>query len=149
MAGRKPKEREKYIIRIQEKPIEVSKEVYQYWYASRHKIGKQGSKDRKNGLIHLEDLSPGDYEKVVNTVGCQYSSVEEIIVQKILIEQLLQAIEQLQEENQMLIQALYYERVSERTFAKRIGVSHVAVQKRKNKLLQELKKMLVGEEIKP
>ena len=56
------------------------------------------------------------------------------------LELLKQALYQLNEADRALIEAVYFENISMREYARRIGVSHSTITKRRNRILSTLKK---------
>lgn len=55
MRGKKPKEREKYLIRLGDGTlVEVNREVYLEWYQSERRERYQRERDRKYGLCSIE-----------------------------------------------------------------------------------------------
>ena len=56
------------------------------------------------------------------------------------LELLKQAVHQLDEADRDLIKAVYFENISMREYARRIGVSHSTIAKRRNRILRTLKK---------
>lgn len=69
---------------------------------------------------------------------------EDVVIDKILCESLRNALNKLSVEEYKLIYELYYQDMTERQVATAIGISQVAVHKRKNKILNKLKQ-LIGE----
>ena len=49
MRGKKPKERQRYVLRVNEVLVEVTRDVYLAWYQSRRKERYQLEKMQKNG----------------------------------------------------------------------------------------------------
>lgn len=70
------------------------------------------------------------------------SEVSEDVEQKLITEELHKVIGELSEDDRNLIHALYFEGCSERVYAKRIGLSQVAVHKRKKQVLEKLRNMM-------
>ena len=68
--------------------------------------------------------------------------VEEIVEEKLLKERLYFALKHLSEEELRMINALYFVNMTESEFAKLEGISQVAVNKRKKKVLEKLKKII-------
>lgn len=68
-------------------------------------------------------------------------SVEDQILQKMEFEQLHKAILTLSEEERWLIQQLYFEERTEREVAAELGLSQKAVNKRRKKILEKLRKL--------
>lgn len=69
-------------------------------------------------------------------------NVEDVVIQQIMIDKLHTAISQLTEKEQALIQALFFEEMTEREYADQLGVYRNAVHKRKMRILEKLKKLL-------
>lgn len=84
----------------------------------------------------------------VEAVSHQFAqSAEEILVAREneqdiqrKLELLKQALYQLNEADRALIEAVYFENISMREYARRIGVSHSTITKRRNRILSTLKK---------
>lgn len=68
-------------------------------------------------------------------------SVEEQILKKIEYEQLHKFISELSKEEQWLIHELYFEERTEREVAAELGLSQKAVNKRRQKILEKLRKL--------
>lgn len=57
MRGKKPKERKKYVIRLDDGTlVEVNREIYLEWYRSERRERYQKERDRKYGVCSLEGL---------------------------------------------------------------------------------------------
>lgn len=55
--GKKPKEREKYILRVQNgELLEVTREVYLEWYQSKRREKYQRERDQKYGVCSLNAM---------------------------------------------------------------------------------------------
>ncbi len=55
MRGKKPKEREKYLIRLGDGTlVEVNREIYLEWYRSERRERYQRERDRKYGLCSMD-----------------------------------------------------------------------------------------------
>lgn len=67
---------------------------------------------------------------------------EEEAEHNIMIEMLLSLFQELSMEEQALIKAIYFDGLSEREYAARLGVYPNAVHKRKCKILEKLKKLM-------
>lgn len=68
--------------------------------------------------------------------------VEDVVLRKIMVDKLHTALSQLTEKEQDLIQALFFEEMTEREYAEQLGVYRNAVHKRKMRILEKLKKLL-------
>ncbi len=68
--------------------------------------------------------------------------IEESLVEKIEKEELHKAIKKLTKDEQEFIKALFFDGYSERDYAKKMGVYHNAIHKKKLRILKKLKKFL-------
>jgi RNA polymerase sigma factor (sigma-70 family) len=76
-------------------------------------------------------------------IPSQEESVEEQVIRKVFSEKLHRAIGRLEPEEQRLIQAIFFENVSMRAYAEKLGVTHRTIQKRQKRILQKLKDLIL------
>ena len=121
--------------------MEVSEEDYiqmnreksrmQYQFKMAAKLGEFSydsiSTDEFDGALILEDHSP---------------DVCEIVENQLMVEQLREVMKRLSKEETELIQALYFRDYSEKTYGEKLGISQVAVHKRKKNVLEKLRKLM-------
>ena len=72
----------------------------------------------------------------------RHESVEDMVLRRISIERLYKALDRLTEKERKLIEALFFEEMTEREVAHSLGISQPAVHKQKNKILKKLKLFL-------
>lgn len=72
----------------------------------------------------------------------EQADVETIVLSRMMMQQLHEAIRSLQEEERYLIIQLFYAERSERELAAELGLSQKAINKRRHKILEKLKKFL-------
>lgn len=72
----------------------------------------------------------------------QQESVEDVVFRKFSIERLYAALELLTEKERDLINALFFDELTEREVARVLSISQPAVHKQKNKILKKLKVFL-------
>lgn len=72
----------------------------------------------------------------------QQESVEDVVFRRFSIERLYAAFELLTEKERSLINALFFDELTEREAARVLGISQPAVHKQKNKILKKLKVFL-------
>lgn len=89
-----------------------------------------------------ESMTEGDFEGNLILVD-ERSEVGEIVEKKLMVEKLHKVLSELSAEDRDLIRAMYFEECSERAYAKQIGISQVAVHKRKKQVLEKLKDKLL------
>ena len=128
---------DRYYISIQGVEIPVSKAVYQEYTRAQWREEKQEQKRKREHS--LEWLSEHGAEAAA-TSGQQL--IDDIVADKLLLELLFNALETLTAEERRLIDRIYFDEETEATVSKELGVSQVAVHKRKHKILKKLKKLL-------
>lgn len=96
----------------------------------------------KTEEFSYESLTSGEFEGNLMLTD-ERPDVYEIVKQKLVSEELYKALDELSVEDRDLIQALYFEGSSERAYAKQVGLSQVAVHKRKKHVLEKLRKELM------
>ena len=69
-------------------------------------------------------------------------SVEDAVLRKLAEDELHRALEKLTDEEYALVYALFFEGKTERSYAKELGVSQVAVHKKKQRILKKLKEII-------
>lgn len=68
-------------------------------------------------------------------------SVEDIVIRMIMLEKLKKVLTKLSDEEMEIIQALFYQEISEAELAKQLGTARTTLQSRKYKILEKLKKL--------
>jgi DNA-directed RNA polymerase specialized sigma24 family protein len=66
----------------------------------------------------------------------------DLVADKLLLEQLMEALDDLEPDERSLIDALFFNDRTERDYAAEIGISHQAVGKRKNKVIGKLRSIM-------
>ena len=86
MPGKKPKERQRYMLRINDTLVEVTREVYLAWYQAGRKERYQVEKMQRHGVCSMEELQEKGYD-------CSFSilSPEEIVIRMSEIQELEEA----------------------------------------------------------
>lgn len=86
----------------------------------------------------LDRLMDDNAEQFVD----RHESVEDMVLRRISFERLYKALGTLTERERKLIEALFFEEMTERKVALFLGISQPAVHKQKNKILKKLKLFL-------
>lgn len=128
----------------QEKIIHVCKEVYDEFRRGEWRIQKNDSKHKINetefsALLGGED---GAYENFHEFIDYD-SDPSELLLKTMMIEKLHSALELLNKADRELIDALFFQEMTERTYAEKKGVYRNAIHKRKQRILENLKNLLV------
>ncbi|GHU90511.1 RNA polymerase subunit sigma-24 [Clostridia bacterium] len=120
----------KYLLRVDGKLISVSYEVYQAYYrASRHERFLR-EQDEAHGVMLLDN-----YDIAATT------NIEDEVIRLMLREKVRRAVARLSPPERELIYALFYNGMTEREYAKYLGISQQGVGRRKKKVLENLKKL--------
>ena len=135
-------EEKKYLLRVQGRLVEVTKEVYCAYYRTERHARTLDEKDVRNGKVSYSDLDTEDIlgEEMVPDLDAE--SVEDTAIGNGLLQELHQCLSQLPLEEQKLIHALYFQELTEREYARQIKLSQKAVNKRRHKILRKLRAMM-------
>jgi len=90
-------------------------------------------KQRTGSVLSLDKFTDDGYE-IADSVD-----LAELVADKLLLEQLVTALDELEPDERSLIDALFYKERTERDYAAEIGISHQAVGKRKLKVIEKLR----------
>ena len=136
-------EKENYYIRINHQQlVEVTEEVYRAYYQEERRGRTVEEKDQRYGLTSYDELDTVELtgQEMIPDRGSV--SVEEAAFASIMYGRLHRCLALLDEPDRRLIQAIYFEGLSERKFAAGAGLHYMTVHNRKVRLLRQLKKMI-------
>ena len=134
--------------------IEVSEEIYQVYMQGDRKMRYFETDLKTERTILAEDgtvqrVIPSredSLDRLMDDNARQFSdageSVEDAVLRKIAEDELHRALEKLTDEEYALVYALFFEGKTERDYAKELGVSQVAVHKKKQRILKKLKEII-------
>lgn len=122
MRGKKPKERQRYVLRVNETLVEVTRDVYLAWYQSRRKERYQLEKMQKNGVCGIEKVGETSYNSYLHIL-----SPEEIVIRVSEIQELQEALKYLSEEEMELIRLLFFEEYTVKKTAQYFGLSLIHI----------------------
>ncbi len=131
-------EKKAYHIYIHHTLVSVSKEIYQVYYSGKRCEKTLSEKDERNGLVSYDALDTGDIlgEEMIPDVDAP--SVEEIAVANVLHDKLRRCLALLPPAERELIEAIYFEGLSERQVSKQTSTPQKTVHDRKCKILAKL-----------
>ena len=132
----------KYVIRIQKRLVEVEKTIYYTYYGMKRKEKTLWEKDERNGVFLFSNLDTGETTGEEAISDSNAPSIEDIVVEKLMVENLHCCIKLLDQAEQELINALFFQCLSEREYAKLIGISQKGINKRRTKILSKLRKLM-------
>lgn len=121
--------------------MEVSEEDYVQMNREKSRIQYQCKMAKKMGEFSYDAVGGDDFDGVV-ILENHSPDVSEVVEQRIMVDKLYEAIQLLSDEEAELIKALFFNNVSEREYSREKGISHTAVQKRRQKALEKLRNMI-------
>lgn len=134
------KDKREYFIYVKGKAVPVSEEVYKaYWKITEHEKYLQ----RKDWKYDVIPFSAMDYDgHFVDNITDERIDIEKIVEVKMQIEELNKALATLTKKERELIEAIFYKEESLRAIGKKEKVNYQAIGKRRDKILEKLRKLL-------
>ena len=141
MRGKKPKEREKYLIRLGDGTlVEVNREVYLEWYQSERRERYQRERDRKYGLCSIEKLHEKGYFPQQSMFT--EDATQEAALRNECQSRLQNVLKNLPEQDGQLIKLLYFEEITVKKAADIFNCSRKTIQNRRKRILEKIRKMM-------
>ncbi|RKI37534.1 sigma-70 family RNA polymerase sigma factor [bacterium D16-51] len=97
--------------------------------------------DTNHSLLSLEGFTDSE-GNVLDFIVDEAVDVAETVVHAVMVDRLKAALPLLSGSEQALIQAIFFEELSEREVGLRLGVTQSVVNKRKSKILAKLRKII-------
>ena len=136
-----PSYESKFFIPVQGYLLEVDQGQYEDFYRAKERQKYLRKLDAKYGLLSIEAFDTED-DNGTDYIQAETEDVAETVAHLLLLDKLRLIITMLKKEDQDLIQAMFYEGLTERQYAERCGVNRNAVHKRKVRILAQIKKLL-------
>lgn len=136
------KEREIFQLPVEGRMIEVTEEQYREFYKYKRREKYLEERDKAHRLQHYSDL---DTNEILGEEMFSYPEevgVEEQVVDKMLLENLLRCVRELPEEDQIYIHALFYLKKTEREYAEELGLTQATVNYHRTRIISTLKEMM-------
>lgn len=121
--------------------MEVSEADYKEFYREQRRQKYLDERSASNGDFSYDMLTTDEFngeDILVDVLSATADQAEK----KIYLDKLRKTLTQLSNNERQLIQALYFDQLSEREYAAQIGVYHNAVHYRKGQILAKLKKAM-------
>ena len=134
--------------------VDVTDEMYSVYFKGQRKMSyfekdlksERVLKDKNGDIKKIIPSREDSLDRLLSDNKRQFSddseSVESIIQTNDEIDKLHNALKQLSDDEWAIIKMLFYDEMSERDTAKVLGISQVAVNKRKHRILKKLKKII-------
>lgn len=141
MRGKKPKEREKYVIRMGDGAlVEVNREIYLAWYQSKRQERYQKERDQKYGICSIERLYEKGYSPEQS--ACTEDETLEAALRNECRYKLESAIKSLPEQDAWLVKLLYFEDITVKEAAQIFDCSRKTIWSRRQRILNDLKQRI-------
>ena len=139
MRGKKPSEREKYMLRADSGTfVEVTREVYLEWHRAGRRERYQMEKKRAHGVCSLETL--GENIRAAAIPGGYWENTpEENALGSACMEKLRESVACLPEQDARLLRMLFFEEMTVTAAALSYGCSRKSIQKRRDRILARLR----------
>ncbi len=126
--------------------VEVPEEVYHAcrrsaWNISDNNKSFYAHEIQMSGLIGGEDGAYENFREFIDMENTPDSTVPE----KLQAEELRRILTQLSEADRQLIQAIYFDGLTEQKYADQLGIAQQVINRKKHRILKKLKKLLSGE----
>ncbi|HGD4214641.1 TPA: sigma factor-like helix-turn-helix DNA-binding protein [Streptococcus agalactiae] len=133
-------DKKEYYLYVRGKAVPVSEEVYKaYWKITEHEKYLY-RKDREHCVLPFSSF---DYDgHFVDNIIDEKIDLEKIVEVKMQIEELHRALNTLTKEERELMEAIFYKEESLRSIGKKEKVSYQTIGKRRDKILEKLRKIL-------
>jgi len=132
-----PKE---YYLYVNGQKVKVSEQIYKVYWREREHEKYLEQVDRKNHLLFFSSLDHDGH--FVDNIIDESVDVEKIVETQMMIKSLRYAISKLNDEERDIIERLYFNDETVRSVAKLKSITHPALIKRRNKILEKLKKFI-------
>ncbi|MCU0080980.1 sigma-70 family RNA polymerase sigma factor [Extibacter muris] len=132
---------DKLFIPVQGCLLEVVREQYTDFYRDKERWRYLKKLDTNHSLLSLEGFTDSE-GNVIDFIVDKAADVTETVVYALMVDRLKAALSLLSDSEQMLIQAIFFEELSEREVGLQLGVTQGVVNKRKAKILMKLRKIM-------
>ncbi len=130
-----------YIITVDGKDVEVSEEIFTV-YSQADRRERYQTEREAGRLLSLDQMDEDDV-LLTYLSSENVESAEDVAIRRLFAEDALTALDSLEADERRLIQAVVMDGMSERDYAASIGLSQKGVNKRKQKILEKLRKMVL------
>lgn len=133
-------ENKKYIIIVDGRQIEVSYEIYQAYYGMERHTRTLDEKHQRHGLVRYSNLDTAELSGEAMIPDRGAVSTEDAAIARILCEKLHRCLKLLPESDQKLLNAIYFDGMSERESSSLSGIPQRTINDRRRRAIRRLKK---------
>jgi len=135
-------EKKKYIIKVQNQLIQVSEEIYVTYHQMKRREIYLEERDKANGVFYYSALDTEEINGEDAIPDTNSPCVEDVIVDKLLVEKLHKCIDMLTKEEQSLVFSIYFEGKTQTEIEKETGIKQQTISYRELQIRKKLKIML-------
>lgn len=135
-------EKDKYIIKVEGKLVEVTPEVYYAYFRMERQERSQEEKKQRNEVLSYDALDNGETVGIEAVPDLTSPSMEERAVTREICEKLHRAVDALPRAERELIQTIYFDGFTEKEYAVSSGLSQQGVSYRLGKILSKLRNFM-------
>ena len=132
-------DKEKYMIKVEGKLVEVTPEVYYAYFRMERQERWQEEKQWGHAVVSSDALDDGETVGVEVVPDLTTPSMEEAVMTREIHEKLHRALDALPKAERELIQAIYFDGFTEKEYAVSSGLSQQGVSYRLRKILSKLR----------
>ena len=132
---------DKLFIPVQGCLLEVVREQYTDFYRDKERWRYLKKLDTKNSLLSLDGFTDSE-GKPLDFIADEAADIAETVVNAVMVDRLKAALPLLSDSEQELIQAIFFDGLSEREVGARLGITQSVVNKRKARILRKLRKII-------
>lgn len=129
-----------YYLYVNGKKVKVIEQIYKVYWRDREHERYLEQVDKKNHLLFFSSLNHDGH--FVDNIFDESVNVEKIVETQMMIEAVKNALSKLNDEERDIIERLYFDDETVRSVAKLKSITHPALIKRRNKILEKLKKFI-------
>lgn len=135
--------RDRFQIPVDGKLYETSEEVYKVYYKMGGRRERYLEERSLKNELSFDALLNAEYP-VEEKIRLKARDTEEIVITRVLIEEVMSCVKGLSDDEKSIIEELYFNEVSEVVLAKNIGIARTTLQSRKYKILEKIKNELMN-----
>lgn len=134
-------DKEKYIIRVEGKLVEVTPDVYYAYF--RMKRQEQGQEEKKeyNHVFSYNSLDTEEMLAIEKFPDEDSPSVEETVIANDMHTRLHRALDMLPKGDRELLKAIYFDDKTEKSYGREVGMSQKSVSYQRRKALMNLREL--------
>ena len=121
--------------------LEVAREQYTDFYRDKERWRYLQKLDTKNSLLSLDGFMD-DEGNALDFIADESADVEKTVIHAVMLDRLKTALPLLSDSEQALIQAIFFDGLTEREVGFRLGMTQSVINKRKAKILAKLRKII-------